>query len=62
MTGWSEAVYMLKLGFHQRWDDMMMQFITTISFAVLSNGERLENFNPSRGIRMGGNKGSQILA
>ena len=62
MTGWSEAEYMLKLGFHQRWDDMMMQFITTISFAVLSNGERLENFNPSRGIRMGGNKGTQILA
>ena len=44
---------MLKLGFHQLWVDMIMRLVSSVSFAVLFNGECLETFNPSRGIRQG---------
>ena len=44
---------MLKLGFQQRWVDMIMRLVTTVSFLVLFNGECLESFNPSRGIHQG---------
>ena len=44
---------MLKLGFQQRWVDMIMRLVTTVSFLVLFNGECLESSNPSRGIRQG---------
>ena len=44
---------MLKLGFHRIWVDMIMQFVTTVSFSILFNGDRQENFMPSRGIRQG---------
>jgi hypothetical protein len=46
-------VIMLKLGFHQLWVDMIMRLVSSVSFAVLFNGECLENFYPSRGIRQG---------
>jgi hypothetical protein len=32
---------------------MIMRLVTTVSFSVLFNGERLERFQPSRGIRQG---------
>jgi hypothetical protein len=44
---------MARLGFHQLWLDMIMRLVTTVSFSVLFNGERLERFQPSRGIRQG---------
>ena len=44
---------MLKLGFHQLWVDKIMRLVTSVSFAVLFNGECLETFYPSRGIRQG---------
>ena len=44
---------MLKLGFHQLWVDMIMRLVSSVSFAVLFNGECLETLNPSRGIRQG---------
>ena len=44
---------MLKIGFHQFWVEMIMRMITSVSFVVLFNGEFLENFKPSRGIRQG---------
>ena len=47
-----EAI-MLKLGFHPSWVNMVMRMVTTVSFLVLFNGERLEDFSPSRGIRQG---------
>ena len=44
---------MTQLGFHRLWVDMVMRLISTISFSVLFNGERLESFRPSRGIHQG---------
>jgi hypothetical protein len=44
---------MLKLGFHRLWVEMVMRLVTTVSFSVLFNGDRLESFSPSRGIRQG---------
>jgi len=44
---------MIRLGFHRLWVDMIMRLVTTVSFSVLFNGDRLENFVPSRGIRQG---------
>ena len=44
---------MTKLGFHQLWVNMIMRLVSTVSFSVLFNGDRLESFNPTRGIRQG---------
>ena len=44
---------MTKLGFHRIWVDMVMRLISTVSFSVLFNGERLSSFKPTRGIRQG---------
>jgi hypothetical protein len=44
---------MLKLGFHPSWVHMVMRLVTSVSFSVLFNGESLEKFLPSRGIRQG---------
>ena len=42
-----------KLGFAQRWIDTTMSMISNLSFSVLFNGEKLESFKPTRGIRQG---------
>jgi hypothetical protein len=44
---------MLKLGFHHQWVDIIMRLVTTVSFSVLFNGDCLESFRPSQGIRQG---------
>jgi hypothetical protein len=44
---------MLRLGFHRSWVVMVMRLVTTVSFSVLFNGDHLESFTPSRGIRQG---------
>jgi hypothetical protein len=51
---WSylEAV-MLKLGFHRLWVQMVMWLVTTVSFQVLFNGGKLQEFLPTRGVRQG---------
>jgi hypothetical protein len=52
---WVEWSYlraiMLRLGFHQLWVEMIMRLVSSISFSVLFNGECLDKFIPSRGIR-----------
>jgi hypothetical protein len=42
-----------RLGFRKSWIDLVMKCVTTVSFSVLFNGESLEKFKPSRGIRQG---------
>src|SRR4051812_21080427 len=51
---WSylEAI-MLKLGFAPQWVQLVMSLVSTVSFSVLFNAEKLEQFRPSRGIRQG---------
>jgi hypothetical protein len=44
---------MLRIGFHQRWVDLVMKLVTTVSFSVLFNGTHLEEFRPSRDLRQG---------
>jgi hypothetical protein len=44
---------MIKLGFHRLLVDMVVRLVTTVSFSGLFNGERLDRFIPSRGIRQG---------
>jgi hypothetical protein len=44
---------MLKLGFQERWLNIIMGMVTSVSFSVLLNGQKLEKFTPSHGIRQG---------
>jgi hypothetical protein len=47
-----EAI-MNRLGFAQPWIKVVMNMIKSVSFSVLFNAEKLEQFKPSRGIRQG---------
>jgi len=47
------SAIMERLGFSRRWIDLIMKCVTTVSFSILFNGEKLEKFKPSRGIRQG---------
>jgi hypothetical protein len=42
---------MLKLGFSQRWVQMVMRYITLVRFRVKLNGGLSDSFIPSRGLR-----------
>ena len=44
---------MLKMGFHQRWVDLIMVGISIVSYSVLVNGAPSGFIKPSRGIRQG---------
>lgn len=45
--------YLLRLGFHPRWVQLVIQCITTTSLSVRFNGEQFSYFWPSRGIQQG---------
>jgi hypothetical protein len=47
-----EAI-MAKLGFAQQWIKVVMDMVRTVSFSVLFNGDKLESFKPTGGIRQG---------
>ena len=47
-----EAI-MGKLGFAPEWIKLVMGMVKSVSFAVLFNGEKLDQFKPSRGIQQG---------
>jgi hypothetical protein len=44
---------MLKLGFSLRWVDIVMNLVSSVSYSVLFNGKKLEEFKPTKGIRQG---------
>jgi hypothetical protein len=47
-----EAI-MAKLGFAQQWIKVVMDMVRTVSFSILFNGDKLESFKPTGGIRQG---------
>ena len=44
---------MRKMGFNNRWVDLMMECITSASYSILINGEPHRNIKASRGLRQG---------
>src|SRR4051812_46326742 len=44
---------MLKLGFNDRWVSIIMDMVSSVTFSVLFNGKKLDEFTPTRGIRQG---------
>ncbi|KAA3481601.1 reverse transcriptase [Gossypium australe] len=44
---------MLKMGFAERWVNLAMQCISTVSYTVNINGNRGRHFYPTRGLRQG---------
>jgi hypothetical protein len=44
---------MIKLWFAQQWISVIMGMVRSVSFSVLFNGNKLEGFKPTRGIRQG---------
>ena len=47
-----EAV-MLKLGFCERWVSIVMNMVKSVSYLVLFNCKKLDDFKPLRGIQQG---------
>jgi exonuclease III len=44
---------MQRMGFSYRWVDWIMAFVTSVSYKVKINGNLLDSFSPSRGLRQG---------
>jgi hypothetical protein len=44
---------MAKMGFSQRWIEVIMRCVSSVRFTVKVNGGKLEPFSPSRGLRQG---------
>ena len=44
---------MRKLGFEEKWINLMMVCVKSISYSILVNGEPEDLIHPSRGIRQG---------
>ncbi|KAA3479382.1 reverse transcriptase [Gossypium australe] len=41
------------MGFVEKWVDLIMKCITTVSYSVITNGERGSNFHSTRGLKQG---------
>lgn len=44
---------LLKLGFARSWDDLVMKFITLVTYSVQINNNRSQAFSPTGGLRQG---------
>lgn len=45
---------MEKMGFDSRWINLIMQYVSTVSYKIKVNGELTEEIIPTRGLRQGG--------
>ena len=44
---------LVKLGFHERWVGLIMSCVTTVSYAIMINGDPKGYIKPRRGLRQG---------
>ena len=44
---------MIKIGFHEKWVELIMHCITSVSYSILVNGAAYGNITPTRGLRQG---------
>lgn len=44
---------LIKLGFHAQWVRMIMNFVSSVRYAVRYNSQEMEGFSPTRGVRQG---------
>ena len=44
---------MERMGFHEKWINIIMQYISTVSYSMLVNGVAYGSIIPSRGLRQG---------
>lgn len=44
---------LVKMGFHNKWVNWVMECVSTVKFAVIANGETRANIVPQRGLRQG---------
>ena len=44
---------MEKMGFNDKWVNLMMQCITTVTYSIIINGKPRGHITPSRGLRQG---------
>ncbi|XP_019183638.1 PREDICTED: uncharacterized protein LOC109178457 [Ipomoea nil] len=44
---------MVALGFHDKWVELIMKCVTTVSYSILVNGSRSDPIIPTRGLRQG---------
>ena len=42
---------MERMGFHEKWINIIMQYISTVSYSMLVNGVAYGSIIPSRGLR-----------
>ena len=42
---------MERLGFDKKWIDLIMQYVSSVSYSVLINGEAYGNITPTKGLR-----------
>uniref|UniRef100_A0A803Q6L7 Reverse transcriptase n=1 Tax=Cannabis sativa TaxID=3483 RepID=A0A803Q6L7_CANSA len=59
---WNFLTTMMEgLGYDEEWINKIMRCVTSVSFSVLINGEKIGNFKPSRGLRQDGVKVSHLF-
>jgi hypothetical protein len=44
---------MLRMGFHQRWVNLIISLVSSVSFLVMFSGIPLDEFQTSRGLQQG---------
>jgi hypothetical protein len=47
------ARMLMKLSFDDRWVQLIMKYVTTVSYKIKVNGELTQEIIPSRGLRQG---------
>ena len=44
---------MKRMGFNEKWVELVMECVSTVTYSLLINGEPIGNIKPSRGIHQG---------